>query len=58
MDYLLEVLKGFIYFLAYKVYYVMRCAILYNPYNLKNLRNSLGGVLLLVKLEAKRLQLY
>ena len=31
----------------------MRCVILYHLYNLKNLKNTHGGVLLLVKLQAK-----
>ena len=33
--------------------YVMRCAICYHLYNFKNVRNTHGGVLLLVKLQAK-----
>ena len=37
---------------------VMRCAIWYHLYNLKNVKNIHGGVLLLVKLQARRLQLY
>ena len=32
---------------------VMRCAIWYNLYNLKKVKNTHGGVLLLVKLQAK-----
>ena len=32
----------------------VRCAIWYNLYNLKNVKNPYGGVLLLVKLQAKR----
>ena len=32
--------------------YVMRCAILYHLYNLKNVKNTHGGVLMLVKLQA------
>ena len=31
----------------------MRCAIWHNLYNLKNVKNTHGGVLLLVKLQAK-----
>ena len=31
--------------------YVMRCAIWYHLYNLKNVKNTHGGVLLLVKLQ-------
>ena len=38
--------------------YVMLCAIWYNLYNLKNVKKTHGGVLLLVKLQAKSLQLY
>ena len=37
--------------------YVMRYAILRHLYNLKNVKNTHGGVLLLVKLQAKSLQL-
>ena len=37
---------------------VMRCAIWYHLYNLKNLKNTHEGVLLLVKLQAKNLQFY
>ena len=33
--------------------YVMRCAIWYHLYNLKNVKNTHGGVLILVKLQAK-----
>ena len=33
--------------------YVMFCAIWYHLYNLKNVKNTYGGVLLLVKLQAK-----
>ena len=32
---------------------VMRCAIWYHLYNLKNVKNTYGGVLILVKLHAK-----
>ena len=39
-------------------YIVMRCAISYHLYNLKNVANTHGGVLLLGKLQAKSLQLY
>ena len=33
--------------------YVMHCAIWYHLYNLKNVKNADGGVLLLVKLQAE-----
>ena len=33
--------------------YVMRCAIWYHLYNLKNVKNTHGGVLILIKLQAK-----
>ena len=36
----------------------MRCAIYYHLHNLKNVKNTHGGLLLLVKLQAKSLQLY
>ena len=36
--------------------YVMRCAIWYHLYNLKNLKNTHGGVLILVKLPATLLK--
>ena len=32
---------------------VMRCAIWYHLYNLKNVKNTHGGVLILVKLQAQ-----
>ena len=32
--------------------YVMRCVIWYHLYNLKNVKNTHGGVLILVKLQA------
>ena len=32
--------------------FVMHCAILYHLYNLKNVKNTHGGVLILVKLQA------
>ena len=38
--------------------YVMFCATWYHLYNLKFVKNTHGGVLLLVKLQGKRLQLY
>ena len=38
--------------------YVMRCAICYYLRYLKNVKNSHGGVLILVNLQAKILQLY
>ena len=37
---------------------VMRCAIWYHLYNFKNAKNTHGGVLLLVNLQAKSQQLY
>ena len=37
---------------------VLRCAIWYHLYNLKNVKNTHEGVLLLVKLQAKNLQFY
>ena len=36
--------------------YVIRCAIWYHQYNLKNVKNTHGGVLILVKLQACRLK--
>ena len=33
--------------------YVMRCAIWYHLYNLRNVKNTHGGVLILVKLQLK-----
>ena len=36
----------------------MFCAIWYHLKNFKNVKNTYGGVLLLVKLQAKSLQLY
>ena len=38
--------------------YVMICANWYYLYNFKNVKNTHGGVLLLVKLQSKNLQLY
>ena len=38
--------------------YMMHCAIWYHLHNLKNVKNIHGGVLLLVKLQAKSLRLY
>ena len=38
--------------------YVMHCAIWYHLYNFKNVKNTHGGVLLLVKLQVKSLQHY
>ena len=40
-------------FSFYRLSYVMLCAIWYHLYNLKNVKNTHGGVLLLVKLQAK-----
>ena len=36
--------------------YVMRCTIWYHWYNLKNVKNTYGGVLILVKLQSSSLQ--
>ena len=33
--------------------FLMRCAVCYHLYNLRNLKSTLGGVLLLVKLQTK-----
>ena len=51
-----------IFFRLYKWYqivqsvtYVVRCAIWYYLYNLKNVKNTHGGVLILVKLQACKL---
>ena len=38
--------------------YMMRCAICYHLYKLKNVKNIHGGMLLLVKFQAFSLQLY
>ena len=38
--------------------YVMLCVIWYHLYNLRNVKNTHEGVLLLVKLQARSLQLY
>ena len=38
--------------------YVVRCAIWYHLYNLKNVKNTHRGVLLLVKLQASAFKLY
>ena len=35
-----------------QISYVMRCTIWYHLYNLKNVKNTHGGVLILVKLQA------
>ena len=35
--------------------FVMHCAILYHLYNLKNVKNTHGGVLILVKLQATKI---
>ena len=37
--------------------YAVVCAIWYHPYNLKNVKNSHGEVLLLVKLQAEAFQI-
>ena len=39
----------------YSYVYVMCCTIWYHLYNLKNVQNTDGGVLLLAKLQAKSL---
>ena len=44
--------------ITFKSSYVKICAIWYHLYNLKSVKNTHGGVLLLVKLQAKSLQLY
>ena len=36
-----------------EVYYVMHCAIFFHQYNLENVKNAHGGVLLLVKLQTE-----
>ena len=54
-------LRPFCWVDAQKVYlflnpfntYVVRCAIWYYLYNLKNVKNTHGGVLILVKLQAE-----
>ena len=38
--------------------FVMRCTIWYHLCNLKNVKNTHGGVLLLVKLQTKRLKVF
>ena len=50
-------IKVFDYVFLYTAY-VMRCAIWYHLYNLKNVKNTNGVVLILVKLQARSLQLY
>ena len=37
---------------------MMRCAIWYHLHNLKNVKNTYEGFLLLVKLQTKSLQIY
>ena len=39
--------------LGIRLIYVVRCAILYHLYNLKNVKNIHGGVLILVKLQVE-----
>ena len=39
--------------LIYEIEYVVRCAISYHLYNLKNVKNTHGGVLILVNLQAE-----
>ena len=43
----------FHFFIVFLIVFVMRCAIWYRLYNLKNVKKTHGGVLLLVKLQAK-----
>ena len=47
---------GYLHYLVCQVFiltlYVVRCAIWYHLYNLKNMKNTHGGVLILVKLQA------
>ena len=38
--------------------YVMRCAICYHLYSLKNMKNTHKGVLILVKLQAKAMGVF
>ena len=47
-----------IYEYTYVFIYVLRCAIWYHLYNLKNVKNTHEGVLRLVKLQAKSFKLY
>ena len=41
-----------------KTIYVMRCAIWHHLYNLKNVKNTHGGVLILVKLQEFRMRVF
>ena len=54
------VLNGLFIILVIKnlVLHVVCCAIWYHLYNLKNVRNTYGGVLLLVKLQAEAMLRY
>ena len=58
--FLLYILKSFSLFsLVFLIReYLMSCAIWYHLYNLKSVKNTHGGVLLLVKLQGKSLQIY
>ena len=47
----------FHFFIVFLIVFVMRCTIWYRLYNLKNVKKTHGGVLLLVKLQAKSLSL-
>ena len=46
------------YFFIVLLIIVIRCAIWYHLYYLKNVQNTHGGMLLLEKLQAKSMQLY
>ena len=46
-------MTGFGLFIVFHIIYVMRCASWYHLYNLKNVKNTRGGVLILVKLQAE-----
>ena len=56
IEYLLSTEK--IQISSFQLINVVRCAIWYHLYNLKNVKNTHGGVLILVKLQSKSLQLY
>ena len=48
-----KIIDDYFFICIYVLYtYVMRCAISYHLYNLKNVKNAHGGVLILVKLQA------
>ena len=48
----LRLYLGHLYIIALTRINMVRCAIWYNFYNLKNVKNTHGGVLILVKLQA------